>query len=264
MANSKDFEIPLANGNYNDAKVIHKFGYNPDVETAMEDVIFQGGVYTWLSSALQLEAVSTDADDTVAGAGEQQVTVEGLDDSFDEVSAVIDMNGASASTATTQTFRRIHRAYVSRVGTYMATSLTDCQQGNITIRTKSAGATHIVLGSLTSTRQGQSLVARYTIPRYHKGFLNRVNVITLSTKPVNIYLYQRTNANITAAPGMTCKRLVQCWENVAGEFTWTSEIPIAFDQMTDVWLSCNVPTTTAAVQANYELVQVRETVVNGW
>jgi len=263
MGISKDFEIPLSNGNYTDAKVVHKFGYNPAVGTAIEDVWFTSGNYTWLQSAVTLEAISTEAADTAAGAGAQQVTVQGLDANWDEVSATIEMNGASASAATTQTFIRVHRAYVSRVGTYMSTSITDCQQGTITIRTSGSGATHITLGTISGTRHGQSLVARYTIPRNHTGFIHSLNVTTLSTKPVEIYLYRRTNGNIVSG-NMTCKRLIEMFRNVTAPINWQPNTPIKIDQMTDVWLSASVATTTAEVEANFELIQVRTDVVNSW
>ena len=127
MATYSDYEILLANGNIPGAKAIHKFGYNALVGTTIEDIIATSGLYTWLQSPVQLEAISTEAADTAAGAAAQQVTVQGLDANWLECEATIEMNGTSASTATSQTFIRIHRAFVSRVGTYQSTTLTDDQ-----------------------------------------------------------------------------------------------------------------------------------------
>ena len=76
------FPVELANGNSIDAKVIHKFGSNPDVGTTMEDIWQTGGVYTWLQSAVTLEAISDSADDIITGSGARKVIVQGLDPDF--------------------------------------------------------------------------------------------------------------------------------------------------------------------------------------
>jgi len=258
-----DWATKIANGNLSESKVIHKFGSNPDVGVTMEDIWSTGGVYTWLQTAVQLEAISTSTDDTLTGSGAQKLVVEGLDANFNEVSSTINMNGTSASTATTQTFKRVHRAYVSQTGTYQSTTLTASQAGTITIRTSSAGATHITLGSSGGTYMGQSEVARYTIPAGYTAFLHNIIISGDSLKAVNAYLFRRTNANQTSS-GLTTKRLMWRAIGIKGIAMYEPEIPVKIEQMTDIWLTANVESTSATVEGSFEIVIIKSEVADQW
>lgn len=250
---TQDYATQLSQGNFIGAKVIHKFGSNPDVGTTLEDIWTTGGVYTWLQSAVQLEAISSSADDTAAGSGARTVLVEGLGPDWKEASATITMNGTNASTATTQTFIRIHRAYVVTSGTFAATSLTASQAGTITIRTASAGATHVTLGAAGGTYMSQTELSRYTIPFGYTGFLHGIEASGASDKSINVYMFQRINPHLST---YNTKRLVWRAMGVNTPIIWQPEIPIKFNQMTDLWMSANVALTSASVESTFELVLV--------
>lgn len=78
---------------------VNKFGFNPDVDTGSRSHVWTpGGLYP-LSTFItpqSLEVVGTDANDTAAGTGAQQVTVEGLDENLLMKTATVSMNGLSA------------------------------------------------------------------------------------------------------------------------------------------------------------------------
>jgi len=100
-------------------RTVHKFGRNPSVSTntAPEDVWAAGGLMVWPTQASTLTIVSDSANDSAAGSGAQQIRVEGLDENFDEIYELVELNGLT-SVATLHTFFRVDRAYVTRVGTY--------------------------------------------------------------------------------------------------------------------------------------------------
>jgi hypothetical protein len=68
-----DFYLDVARGIVTDASVYHLFGRNSDVGTTLEDVWTIGALYTWQTNAFTIEAISTDAADTAAGAGARTI-----------------------------------------------------------------------------------------------------------------------------------------------------------------------------------------------
>jgi len=248
----EDYPTALSQGNIIGTKVIHKFGSNPDIGTDLEDIWSTGGVYTWLQEAVQLEAISTSTNDTAAGSGARTVFVEGLGPDWKEASAVITMNGTSASAATTHTFIRIHRAYVLSSGTFAATTLTASQAGVITIRTASAGATHVTLALTAGTYMSQTELSRYTIPYGYTGYLHSISATSASNQRCSIYMFQRQNPHFTA--NFTVKRLVWRVVGISSPILWQPEVPLKFGQMTDLWMSANVALTSTSVESTFELV----------
>ena len=109
--------LETAKGNIENNSIIHKFGRNTDVGATEEDVWTVGGVYTWLQAPVNLEAISTSANDTIAGTGARIITVEGLDENWNAISEDIEMNGVSATLPTINGFIRINRVFVKEVGT---------------------------------------------------------------------------------------------------------------------------------------------------
>ena len=137
-------------------KTVAKFGRNESVGTSFEPVAL-GGVYQTpqAASATTLRIKSGgDSNDTAAGSGARQVTLEGLDENFEEVSETVATNGASASSATTATFTRLYRVYVSESGTY-ATLAAGSHVGDIVIENGSGGTDWATI-SATDFPQSQS------------------------------------------------------------------------------------------------------------
>ena len=138
IVSSMGIVVAASLGLVNGYSVVSKFGRNPSIDLGdTEDIWTVGGTKVWLSTAVTMEAISTSGDDAAAPAiGAQIITIQGLDENFDDAEEDIIMNGASASAATTTTFIRISRAFVKQVGTYLGSNI-----GLITIRISGAGAT---------------------------------------------------------------------------------------------------------------------------
>lgn len=146
--------INIRAGNVTGFSAIRKFGTNFAIGTTAEDVWDGGGTYDWQTAAGQLEVVSSSGNDVnTSGTGAWQLYIEGLDASYNVVSETINLNGASA-VASSNTYLRIYRAYVSTAGS-LATNA-----GNLTIRDIGGGTTRglVIAGS------GQTQMLIYTVP----------------------------------------------------------------------------------------------------
>jgi len=248
--------LPLASGHATNFSFVNKFGRCTGVGTSVVDVnrLATPAVYSWLTTAAQLEAISSDANDTAAGSGARTIVVEGLDADFLPCSATIAMNGTTASTATTQTFLRVHRAYVATCGTYCDTD-TGPHTGNITIRVASAGAIQIYLASADVT-VGQSEVARYTIPAGYTGYMLHSFFSVDSLKTATFWLMRRPNANTIAAP-FSSKRIIDTFDGISAPFDRNWSIPVKLDEKTDVWVAVKAAATATDVCASFDIILVK-------
>ena len=257
-----DYELPLpvlpsshmySKGNIFGHETLRKYGSLNTLPTT--ERFIEGGVTTEVTpylptAAVTVEAISTDANDTAAGTGAQQITIEGLDESFNRASETITMAGLSASTATTTTFIRVFRAYIpaGSVGTYAGNNI-----GSITIRTSGAGTRFI---SILAGR-GQSQSAHYCVPAGMKYFIKDINITTESAKSTTIYLWRLEGSNDVTTP-FAAKRIHHEYQGLAGAsaFNYTPEIYIP--AYTDIWASGFVTAATGA--ASVEFNGILETV----
>ena len=78
---SRDFLIEVSKGNIAGHSLVHKFGKNEDVGATFEPLTI-GGVYQTLqpAAATTLRVKAGNANDTAAGTGAREVTVQGLDE----------------------------------------------------------------------------------------------------------------------------------------------------------------------------------------
>jgi hypothetical protein len=163
------------------------------------------------------------------------------------------MNGTSASTATTQSFFRIHRAYVDTCGAY-ATSTSGSHAGNITIRTVSAGATHIYL-PIADVPTGQSEVARYTVPAGCTAYLVHAFFSVDANKTATFWLMRRLSSNTVAAP-FGAKRILETFDGIKTPFAREWEAPIKLDSGTDIWVAVKGEGSGTSVSASFDLIEM--------
>ena len=229
---------------------VGKFGINPNVSaSSTEDIIFQGTI-NWLQAATTVRIKSGgNSNDDTSGTGAQEVTIEGLDENWDEVSETIATNGTSASSATTATFIRVNRAYIGNVGTY-----TGANTGDIVIE-NSAGGTDLVT---IEAGIGQTQSSAYTVPAGKTGYLTRLRVGSTSAKASDIHFWQRRNADDVTTP-FTGKRLVRGFLGVAGSRTVPFSTYPSFPEKTDLWASITTGSGAAgAGEIAYDLILVDE------
>ena len=137
-------------------KRVFKFGFNGDIDTNIEDIWDGGGVYTYQSSAVAMTVTSG------GGATDNgvQVTVQGLDASYNEVSEAVTLAGSGTAT-TTQTYLRVYRAFVS--GSQEPT-------GDITIANGGTTYAKVLDG------EHQTLMALWTVPAGYTAYLLQTDI----------------------------------------------------------------------------------------
>lgn len=172
-----DERLNIARGLVKGTSFVHKFGYNPDIDTATdpETVWSHGGLYPWsaLDGAAQtLYVKSSSASDTMS------VTFYGHDNAGLEISDTVTLTGTTAVTST-KAFKRIYRAFVT--GTVL-------NVGEITWHTVSGTGT--VVCSITAG-EGQTLMALYSIPADKTGYLYTGDCSLNLNKEITIKFYVR-------------------------------------------------------------------------
>ena len=199
-AGQSNFLLQIIRGTVPGYEGIVVSGLNEDIDTSFEDIWSGGGIYMWPQISSTLEAISTNAGDTAAGAGARTVLVEGLDDDFDEISEGITMNGLAASLATTQTFRRVNNIQVATAGTYGGTNVGG-NFGDITVRISGGGATQgIITAATPPLMMGQGHLGRFTVPRAKRLFLTDLSVAVDDQNSADFAFIQRPNAQVVVAP----------------------------------------------------------------
>jgi hypothetical protein len=139
---------------------IDKFGEDPDITTAWEDVRGGSANKVYLTSAETMTIVSGDAldDAGTAAGGAHKIVIEGLDANWTEQSETITMDGTDA-VVTTTTWLRVNRAYVTDIGTHSSGT----NVGTITVTQTTSGN----LETSILAAKGQSTDAEWTVPASH-------------------------------------------------------------------------------------------------
>ena len=198
---SSDFLIEVQKGNVSGHSIIHKFGANTVVGTSYVPVA-AGGDYVMLqpaaATALRVKAGNTN--DTAAGSGAREVTIEGLDETGAKVQVALATAGTSASSATSETFIRLYRMWVSASGTY-ATMSAESHAAGIVIENGAGGTDWgtITTGGSTQAR-GQSEIGWYGVPTGSTAYVLSAKVFTDTARTTNILFFQRTSILDAAVP----------------------------------------------------------------
>lgn len=257
LTNSKLPGLEIARGAVQGFTSVKKFGRNAAVGTSFVPVCF-GGVYQTpqgsAATALRIKS-GGNANDTAAGSGAREITLEGLDQNFAFVSETVATAGSSASSATTATFTRLFRAYVSKSGTY-ATAAAGSHAAAITIENSAGGTTWATIDA-TGFPKGQSEIGAYSVPSGSTAYVYLDSVTIDSSKTVDLVFYSRESANDAAAPygGMQAKSVLSGLQqsgvpNLAGR-----NVPFGpFTGPCDIGFLAKVGTGTGSVAVEFEMV----------
>lgn len=246
---SKDFYTEVAKGNVAGHSLVHKFGRNDAVPIGAWERVALLSVTTFHLTAVTTVRIKAggDAADTAAGAGARQITVQGIAADGTEQTETITTAGASASASTILTFWRIHRAWVSSVGTYSAANT-----GTVTIE-NTAGTQDLIL---IAASEGQTQYAGYTIPAGKTGYLLSVLATVDSNKVADMKLVVRYDITDTTAP-MSSTYLKNYWDGLVGVFTFHPSSPsLVLPALTDIWIEAQGSGAVTEVSADFELLLV--------
>ena len=171
------YYLQVSRGLINGHKRVFKFGYNGEIQNVEETIWDVGGLYTYPSSAVTMTATSS------SGATDEdvEVTIQGVDTNYAELSETVTLN-ASGTATTTGSFLRVYRAFVSG---------STASDGNITIA--NGGTTY----AYVSANDQQTLMALWTVPAGYTAYLfqldttaftvqnNKVATIRMLTRELN-------------------------------------------------------------------------------
>lgn len=250
-----DFFTEVQKGNVANHSMVHKFGHNEAVGTTLAPITSLGTYPTpQVASATTLRVkAGGNANDTAAGTGAREITLQGLDETGALVEESIATAGASASTATTTTFVRLFRAYVSSSGTY-ATETTASHAATITIE-NGAGGTDWATIDLNGFGLSQTTIGAYTVPLGKTAYLLGYKINAESTKVVDGIFFQRQSILDTAAP-YEAMRIVFEISGLTDYRSHDFTAPIAFPELTDIGFMAKVSTGTADVDVDFEILLV--------
>lgn len=135
-------------------ETIIKFGHNGAIGLAQEDIMTQGGTLVYLSTAERMNIASTNAADTATtSTGAWTVTINGLDNDYNEQIETVNLNGTN-NVLTSAAFLRVFRMRILTAGS------TGHNVGSINATAQTAEAVQCQCPAL----ENQSLHCLYTVP----------------------------------------------------------------------------------------------------
>lgn len=240
------YDVELGLSRLGGHHMVHKFGQNLAIPNGAWRFVNLLSFTGWPLSAATTVRVKAggDAADTAAGDGAREITVQGIDGSGAEVSEAIATAGASASSATTASFIRVHRAWVSAVGVYGAANTAA-----VTVENSAGGTDLIRIGA----GQGQTLFGGYTIPTGKTGLLWTIHAHVDSGKTADIAVYTRENVLDTTAP-MSSKRIKLLFDGVIGTLVYRPRTPgLVIPALSDIWVEAYGDGAITQVSVEFEL-----------
>jgi len=172
LIGSNDYLLEVAKGNVDGTTLIIVRGHNPDVDSATEEDIWEGGGdLSYLSSAETMDVVSTDIDDSDTGGvnpqstGARTVILSGVDGTGALITEVVTLDGTTAVT-TTATFLRVNSMVLLTAGS------SGWNEGNIT----ATATTALTLQCEMDATEGISQNSHYTVPLAKTGYLYQIEL----------------------------------------------------------------------------------------
>ena len=160
VGKTEPFELQVARGQISWHYKVHKFGFNPLINDTEETIWDVGGIYSYPSTAVKMTATSTDG----ANDEDVQVTIQGLDADYNEISETVTLN-ASGTKETNSFFLRVFRA-----------SIEGSQEPSGTINITNTGTTYarVTLGD------NQTLMCVWTVPAGYTAYLLQKDITCLT------------------------------------------------------------------------------------
>jgi len=252
--------LDVARGLQGGIETVKKFGRNSAVGTSYVPICL-GGVYqTPQSSAATTLRIKSggNANDTAAGSGAREVTLEGLDENFAAVTETLATAGASASAVTATTFTRLYRAWVSKSGTY-ASSSAGSHSAAIVIENGSGGTDWATIGA-TGFPKSQSEIGSFSVPAGKTAYVFLADLTIDSGKTVDAIFFHRGNIDETAAP-YTAMRAKSVLSGLTGGTTdlFGRTVPFGpFVGPCDIGFMAKVSSTTGSVACEFEIYLISE------
>lgn len=182
---SEDFGLQVARDQIRGHRIIHVFGYNPDVDSGGQETVWTyGGLYQHLASPANMTVSSASANDTEAGTGARTIYIRGINGTGNEVEEGVTLNGQTPVT-TANKYTEINAVSIISVGSG-GSNAGDIYVGTGTV---TAGVPANVYGHVLAG-ENQSMMGHWTIPLDHTGFLVNGKIAS-GTETINSFLIGR-------------------------------------------------------------------------
>lgn len=236
--------------------IVHKFGRNSAVSTTVVPLAL-GAIYNTpqVGSASTLRVKAGNANDTAAGSGAREITLEGLDETGAMVTEAVATAGASASSTTSATFIRLFRAYVSASGTY-ATVSTGSHDSDIVIE-NGAGGTDWATISSTDLKRAQTEIGAYSVPLGNTAHLYNFNINVDSTKQSTILIMVRKNILETSAP-FAALRILNEYGAISGVHDIHKAFTVKLEALTDIVFLAKTGAGVADVSIEMDILLIED------
>lgn len=246
---SEDFLIAVERGDVPGYDVIHKFGRNSNVPNgSFAFVTTLGQTAHALSAAttVRIKAGGNAADDA-GGLGAREITIQGIDSAFNEVTETITTAGALASAVTTKSWWRVHRMWVSAIGTYGASNT-----GAITLENGTGGTDIIIIGTV----EGQTEDAIWTCPIDKTAYLLSVHITIDSSRAADIKIFTRDDIDDVTAP-MKARRIMKHFDGLINPFVYKTLSPnTVINGKADIWSEAQASGGNTAVSMDMEFLVI--------
>ena len=235
----------IARGQVRGARIVHKYGRNPNMSLGVKETITEAGVINWLTAPAPLRIkAGGNAADAAAGARARQVTIEGLNSSGIRASVSLATNGTSVSTASETSFWRVYRSYVSSVGTYGLNNTAA-----ITIET-TGGTAMISIAAL----EGQTQFAAYSVGANEDAYLNSMSIRVDSNKEVDVIMYIRNSLNDATSAPFEPVKLKLYLDAISGTYSEQFGTPYLIPAWSDIWFSGIAAANTTECSVDFDMV----------
>jgi hypothetical protein len=148
--------------------VVNKFGVNFDIDTTSipETIWAHGGIFPFLDTGIEMDIVSTSANDNLSGTGAQKITIIYYTADNTEVTVEKDLNGLTA-VLLADDVKIITRAFISQSGS------SNTNEGEINIVDRATG---LIVYQSIEISEGQTLSAVQICPKGKKGLVKHHSV----------------------------------------------------------------------------------------
>lgn len=180
-----NYDVDVALGNVPGISSRFRDGCNDDITTSNEDIWNVGGVQTYLSAPSTFSVVSSSVNDISAGTGANNVRLEGLDGSFNEISETIGMNGTTP-VISSNSYIRMFDAIVTSAGS------TESNEGVITF---DSTAPVLVQGQI-QIGINRSQTFQYTVPAAKTALLTRLSLSAGNNDQMGFTVFIRPSGGV--------------------------------------------------------------------
>ena len=239
-------DLAIARGHTQGYRALYKFGYNPDVGGTEETVWAEGGNYVWPDNAVTVFASSSSANDTGGGTGANTITIQGLDEDYNEIEESITLNGQT-QVATQLSYLRIYRAFVTLAGS------SGTSGGTIYLGSSGAsgGVPNTVYANLGLGNQTQ--IAAYTVPAGYTLYLDDINFTAGLSKANKV----ATCSFVSRDQGSNVFRTRFINVLQSNQLITKFEYPQPFAEKTDLECRVVTDTTNNAIGASFQGVLIK-------